>query len=687
MNRFTKDCLLTKILILILFFSSLSGFAQTDSLFNALKDASDREKVDIFNNLSLEYANISLDSSLAFALKAYTLAREEKYTVGRVTALKQIGNYHIYQNNLKEALQYYDSALVLLKNNDKELPLVTLLMNNKGVVYDLMGDFSNALKLYKEALEIRRTIKDDKGVAQNLNNIGLLHYQKGDYNIAIDYLLQSLKIEEKIGNQEGVGQTYLNIGSIYYELGDVEQSIKYLQLALSIFREIGSKNTITALLNLGIYSLSADNSTGHAEKYLIEALQKSVEIEDETHLPEIYFNLGEVNKVKGDFEKAESYTNSAIKIAIESGNKHLEARAYQYMGDIQFEKKDITMAKHYYGNSLEIFEELGLKSRIANTYKVLAHLHSANKNYESAYNLFIQYSNLRDSVFSEEKHKQIAELQTKYDVEKKESELALLSKENELQKLKFKQSKTFFLSILFILSLTSFAFILLIQRKRLKANNQSLELQQRLLRAQMNPHFIFNSVAAIQNFIMKSKPIEASSYLSKFANLMRNILHQSKVEFVSLSKEVDMLDDYLKLQKLRLNNNLTYSITVGSDIDADVTAVPPLLLQPFIENAVEHGLLKKDIAEGTVDLDVSLINNELIFEITDDGIGRKASASRKPAEHHSMATEIVKNRLKLLRKYYPKEPDFQIIDLYDDAGKESGTKVIVRLSMKYLESA
>ena len=680
-----KQYIVIRICLIILFYGinqSISG--QVDSLLNELKTAKGNAKVDVLNTLSFKYLDFSLDSSLLFASKAYTLAQQRNYTVGKAVALKQIGNYAMYQNNYTEALHYYDSALMLIRDDENELALVTTLMNNKGVVYDMMGNFTDALSIYNEALEIRKKTKDDKGVAQNLHNIGALYYQKGDYNTAIDYLLQSLKIEEKIGNVNGVGETYVNIGTMYSEIEEYEQSMKYLTLALSIFTETGSKNIVPVLLNLGIYHLLTDKNIEQSEEYLSKALEKSHELHEQYFLPEIFYNLGEVYVLKKNYDEAEKYIQNTLDIVTETGNNYLLSQVHQLMGKIQIEKGNIERAKNHFTKSLSIAEELGLKKQSAAAYQALAQVNSIKHNYKEAYNLVLKFADLKDSVFSEEKHKQIVEMQTKYDVEKKENRLVLLSKKNELQKLELKQSRTIFLSILISLTLLSSLFILLIQRKKLKANNQLLAIQQRLLRSQMNPHFIFNSISSIQNYIMQNNSLEASSYLSRFANLMRNILHQSMVEFISLSREIDMLEDYLKLQKLRLDNQLSYSIIIDETIDPETTAIPPLLIQPFVENAIEHGILKKESAEGRIVLRISLQEKELVFEIEDNGIGVKASANKKQTEHHSLATEIIKQRLKLLRKLYRKIPDVKIVDLADNTGWVVGTKVVINLPMKYL---
>jgi tetratricopeptide (TPR) repeat protein len=672
------------LVLLCCYTAILSVSGQTDSLIEALSIANGNEEVDILNTLSLKYLDISLDTSLIYASKAYKLAQERNYTIGKVISLKQIGNYNLYQNKYSEALHNYDSALVLIKNNEKELTLITLLMNNKGVVYDLMGDFTNALSIYNKALEIRRKINDDKGIAQNLNNISLIYYQKGDYDIAIDYSLQSLKMEEKIGNKEGIGQTYINIATIYAELDQFDQTKKYLELALPILEETGSRNSINVLVDLGVQYILHDQNLKKAEEYLSKALKESLKIQDQSNLTAIYHNLGKIGLIKGEYSQAEKYLEKALILAKENGNKRTRAQACLLMGSIQLKLKNYKRANKYYQECFLISEELGLKLLSSDALKALSELNFEIQKYKEAYNYFLKYADLKDSIFSKEKQKQIAEIQTKYDVEKKENKLALLSKENELQKLQFKQSQTLFLSVLIFLTFSSSLFILLIQRKKLKANNQVLETRQRLMRSQMNPHFIFNSIASIQNYIIKNNSLEASSYLAKFANLMRNILYQSRVEFISLDKEIEMLGDYLKLQELRLNDQLSYSINIDDAIDPETMAVPPLLMQPFIENAIEHGILKKENATGNIILKIFLQGKEIVFEIEDDGIGIKNSAKMKKEEHHSLATEIIKNRLILLSKSYRKKPVFNTVDLNDNFGK-TGTKVVVKLPVKYIK--
>ena len=211
----------------------------------------------------------------------------------------------------------------------------------------------------------------------------------------------------------------------------------------------------------------------------------------------------------------------------------------------------------------------------------------------------------------------------------------------------------------------------------LKKEFQTLELEHKLLRSQMNPHFIYNSLNAIQSFIIENNVKESTTYISNFADLMRLILENSRLEYVIIQKELDTLELYLKLQQLRFENEFEYFINVDEKIDKDEMKIPPMLAQPFIENAIEHGMRGKNIF-GKLIIRFILKNNFIIFEVEDNGIGRvKAMQLRenRKIHHKSLATQITQERIEILNRQNQGEIKFEIIDLKDKEGNACGTKV------------
>jgi sensor histidine kinase YesM len=223
-----------------------------------------------------------------------------------------------------------------------------------------------------------------------------------------------------------------------------------------------------------------------------------------------------------------------------------------------------------------------------------------------------------------------------------------------------------------ILSLFLLLFFL---RKRLMAEQKSILMEQRLLRAQMNPHFLFNSLASIQNYIINEDSDKASIYLSRFSQLVRNILDNSLEEFVPLEKEVETIQNYLELQKVRYAGKFDYTIDI--DIDTEITMIPPMLAQPFIENAIEHGIRHKT-GPGQIDIRFHLEDGYIRFEVEDDGVGREKALEIEATQgrkHRSMATSITIDRLKAINKKLRQKIRLEIIDLKDANGKACGTRV------------
>jgi LytS/YehU family sensor histidine kinase len=203
------------------------------------------------------------------------------------------------------------------------------------------------------------------------------------------------------------------------------------------------------------------------------------------------------------------------------------------------------------------------------------------------------------------------------------------------------------------------------------------QLEMKALRAQMNPHFIFNALNSIQTFMMKNETEQALSYLSRFARLIRNVLDTSQLNIIPVSKEIKMLENYLELEKLRFTDQFTYEITIDDELDADYTDIPTMVLQPFLENAIWHGLLHKK-ERGNVSIAFHKVKDRLVCIIQDNGIGRVgAAALRQQAGHNSKGLQITRDRLALYNKRFNLDATFDIEDLFDEDGQACGTKVNV----------
>lgn len=214
-------------------------------------------------------------------------------------------------------------------------------------------------------------------------------------------------------------------------------------------------------------------------------------------------------------------------------------------------------------------------------------------------------------------------------------------------------------------------------RSRAVFREELSQLEMKALRAQMNPHFIFNALNSIQTFMLKNETDTALSYLSRFAKLIRNVLEHSQLNNISITRETEMLENYLELERLRLDGHFNYTITIDPELDQDFVEIPAMVLQPFIENAIWHGLQHKSGA-GHLHIGFTRAGQQIHCVIEDDGIGREAATVLKQQSHPahvSRGLQITKDRLQIYNSRYNMDASFDIEDLKDENGRAAGTRV------------
>lgn len=262
---------------------------------------------------------------------------------------------------------------------------------------------------------------------------------------------------------------------------------------------------------------------------------------------------------------------------------------------------------------------------------------------------------------------------------------------NEQSELKISISKPWYESLLFYVILTVLFFTGLIlyekwrkQKEIIKLEHETemlkniYELRLKAVQAQMNPHFIFNALNSIQKFIYKKSPEEANQYIVKFANLMRMILESTSKNYSSLKEEIDLLNSYINLEQLRFDNKFSYHLELDENIDSNNTFLPSTILQPFVENAINHGLASKT-GKGNLWIRFKKNPETLVCEIEDDGIGREKASQKKKTKHNSKALQIIKERQEILKERDNYNIDFRFIDLKNNNGKAFGTKLILEI--------
>jgi len=343
-------------------------------------------------------------------------------------------------------------------------------------------------------------------------------------------------------------------------------------------------------------------------------------------------------------------------------------------------------------------------------YQVLSTIYHHLGNNDSAYEYLMKYNAIKDSIQNKRFLLRIYNSKKDAEVEKKQAQLMLLDKDNKLKTGQLKQQaqqKNFLFILLSVLGLAGFfvyrSIYLNRKNERLRLQNelavqrlesekkyaelkrQASDLQMQALRAQMNPHFIFNSLSSINWFIMENDKDIASDYLTRFSRLMRMVLNAQK-PMIPLEDELKMLQLYLDMERLRLEYSFDYSITFTNAIDAGTVSIPPMLLQPFCENSIWHGFRNKE-GQGQININIRTEDHLLECMITDNGIGRKQAAAFKkksPKKEGSMGLAITRERLALFSEENNANANFEIEDLADEHGTSTGTRVILRIAYKEL---
>jgi two-component system, LytTR family, sensor kinase len=204
------------------------------------------------------------------------------------------------------------------------------------------------------------------------------------------------------------------------------------------------------------------------------------------------------------------------------------------------------------------------------------------------------------------------------------------------------------------------------------------------LRSQMDPHFIFNAITTIQHFILNNEKLAALSYLDELSNLIRKFLEHARRPRITLTEELELLIAYINLESMRFSNKFGFMMNVGEEIDLDGVEIPSMLIQPYVENAIKHGLMHKT-EYGSLSIDISLNENVLICVVEDNGIGRKKSKEInkwREKEHKSIGMEVTNERLEILNVTYNRNFNVEVIDLFDEEGEGAGTRIAIYIPVE-----
>lgn len=484
---------------------------------------------------------------------------------------------------------------------------------------------AKALEHAKEAYNLSVSNNYTYGVAASSDIMGVIYLHFGDYKKALYHHFIALNIFEKLSNQRGIAFSFNNIGAVYSHLKDYSKAEFYYKKSLDIKLRNGmNKEASSSYVNLGNIRIHKKDLK-ESIRYYNKALLNATAYTDKPNITVSLMNLGEAYIDKKEPGKALVYYRRALPFIKESGNRYHEGQTDFAIGKIYTDLKQYDLAGAYLESALSISKNARIKPLELNVYKYLSRLYEKQHKYKDALFYNKQFVSLNDSIYNEESTKTISEMQTTFELEKKEEQIRALNQEKLIIQEKETRGiiiRNFFIVAFMLISVIAFISFNNVARKQktnrlLNIKNDQIEWQRaeiekknialsefnkelmkenvvaryETLKSKINPHFLFNSLSTLSSLIIKD-PHSALEFVSKFSKLYRSIMEHGKSSLVTIKEEIEVVESFVYLKKIRYGDTLTLSIDIPNIRYNEL--IPPFALQLLVENATKHNIVSAE---------------------------------------------------------------------------------------------
>ncbi len=706
--KFAKHNILISI-SLVIYVSCFAQREKIDSLINLLSSLHDTIRIDCMNDLCKEYIfKGRKDSAKYYASLAYEESTKLNYIHGIAKAFSnksQIAKH--FDDDFVQSEQYARQSLYWFQNTG----------NNKGIdelyfylLYNFVAQskFDEGIYYGKQYYKWAKQHGDQSILLDATGWLINLYRSMGDYETSFLFAQQLHDLAIKAKDKIWISTSYYSLAQLYQLIGDYQEALNYFRKVIRMDDSDIEKERIRTDNDIW-FKMEFTESFSHLNQFdSAWHYYNLYNPGEESIYYRIYLiSTGECYLLQKKYQEALKNLLNGLNLHKKVNDRNEIMRAQLDVAKAYLAQSNNVAALRFAREGLAIALPTKTRHVIRDGYRILyTAFDNLHKN-DSAYFYYRQYSSLKDSILSDQfKGKLVG-----YNYVQR---IALLNKEKEVQQAQLKTEffqKRILIGSVVCLILVSGIILRNVRLKRksevhrrelaenelqiqklesektkVELHQQATNLEMQALRAQMNPHFIFNALNAINHFILKNESEIAANYLIKFSRLIRMILNNSSKSFIPLEDELETLQLYIDLERLRFKNSFDYKSNYSNKIDACNICIPPLILQPFVENAIWHGLMHKE-AKGKLDINITLEDGLLCCTITDDGIGRanagiiKDSSSEKTK---SMGLNITKNRINLINEKIDEQEYFIIHDLVDDIGKPGGTKVIIKIKYRQL---
>ncbi|MDP4684960.1 MAG: tetratricopeptide repeat protein [Crocinitomicaceae bacterium] len=608
----------------------------------------------IYKHLGNYHSNLLEFETADFYLKNAQKIAEKKRQNAKIAEVKNLIAFNFMLDNKKDSALRYTEMSIQFARRTSNKSILAESFNTQARVYAYFGQLELSVAKNIISLQLALEVNDRFRLAKYNRELGVSQRLIYNLNDAEYYFKQSYEHAQKIADYHQMGLALSNLGTIYFGRKEFKKAIESTQRAIRLLSELNDFNG----------------------------------------LGEAYDILGMIYREQKDYTLAASSFNKSLVFYESTGNKEKIAGVYHNVGTVFRKQKKYANALNYLQRSIEIREQFGSKNQIYSTYREIADVYRDVGKTNEALKYLDMYLDYQDSNTTIQSATKIAELSELYrseqrdrlimmqsdSIERQRQERAFTSTKLENVQLRNNSQMYFIIGFLIISVLAGIIVFYRWNQTRIKQERKEAEMSQTLLRAQMNPHFVFNAMSVIQSYIYENDTENSSKFLVNFSRLMRLILENSPKEFIPIETEIEILQKYLETQKLRFEDRFDYSIECEDILFEEGAVIPPMITQPFIENAIEHGQLHT-IEGGFILISFSKQNNMLNVIIEDNGIGRKgAELNKKSKDHKSMAMKITKDRIDNMSKKYRTEGRLIVEDF--NKKLNTGTKVLISLPYK-----
>jgi two-component sensor histidine kinase len=534
-----------------------------------------------------------------------------------------------------EALTMAENALAKAQQIQNEKLIIEAKLQ-QSIALQYNGKPEAAASVVEMAIAASTTLNQPELLRASYNYASLIYTDK-DMLRSGNYAMNALKYAQQIGKKWLIGYNHAILG--FWAMAnkvDKDRYFHFTEAAKYLEPEGADEYYAVVLIELSTCEKDRKNFDT-ALQHLAKAQDVFYKVENMRLATMNAIAMGRLLRAQKKYDQSEQHFKQAIALATEHHIEHENAAANALLAHLYRDMEQPHKAIFHFEKAIEILGDRLRPSFKADIAKFLHSIYYKTGNLEKAYTTLLNYTEIRLQLQDENRIKETAQLQTKYEAEKREAELR-------------------------------------------EAKLQQTESELKALKAQMNPHFIFNALNSIQEIFFMGDKRLANKHLSRFSQLMRSILRASGKKTITLQEEINMLQEYLTLEALRFGNEFQFQINAEHDVDTYTLDVPPMIIQPFVENAVKHGLLHK-AGDQKVDINFSFNQeqNAITVTVKDNGIGRQVSAeiNKHRSHHESFSTSATQKRFEILNQQAGRMFSFTYNDLQTTTGAAAGTEVTI----------